>query len=123
MTTQQIPRPCKICRKLTLNTPPYCDEHKHVHEEKKAQWDLRRGSRHERGYDNLWVKVRKMYLMAHPLCEMCEKEGRIMPAREVHHIVALRDGGARLDSENFMAVCRACHQKLTQEEIRRRRGR
>lgn len=122
MSAGQIPRPCKICRRLTLNMPPYCDEHKKVDEEREKLWDQRRGSRHARGYDNLWVKVRKMYLILHPLCEMCEAEGRIIPAQEVHHKVALRDGGARLDSDNLMAVCRSCHHKLTQEEIRRRRG-
>lgn len=125
MATGAIPRPCKICRKLTTNKNGFCDEHKSVGEEQvkrwQAQYDLRRGSPSRRGYDATWVKVRKTYLMQHPLCEQCEKEGRITPAREVHHIIALQDGGNRLDESNFMAVCHACHQKFTQEEIENRR--
>lgn len=122
---QEIPRPCKVCRKTTLNKNGYCDEHQAFFEEqekKRKQWfERHRGSRHERGYDNTWYKVRKTYLMLHPLCEQCEKEGRLTLAKEVHHKIALRDGGSRLDPDNFMAVCRACHQKFTQEEIAKRR--
>lgn len=125
MAVQEIPRPCRICRKLTMNKSGYCKEHEHIAIEReqrhKARHDLRRGTPSRRGYDSTWVKVRKTYLLQHPLCEECEKHGRVMPAAEVHHIVALRDGGARLDPDNLMAVCRACHQKFTQEEIFNRR--
>lgn len=125
MAISEIQRPCKICKKITTNKNGYCDEHKHIPEEQLKKWqamhDLRRGSPSKRGYDARWVKARELYLMEHPLCENCEKEGRIMPAREVHHIIALQDGGARLDPENLMALCRTCHQKFTQEEIENRR--
>lgn len=33
-----------------------------------------------------WRNLRNAYLMEHPLCERCEKEGRITPATDVHHI-------------------------------------
>lgn len=125
MSVQSIPRPCKICRQITTNQNGYCDKHQGAYEEqekRRKQWlERNRGSRHARGYDNLWYEVRRTYLMQHPLCEQCEKEGRITPAREVHHKVALRDGGERLNPDNFMALCRACHQKFTQEEIAKRR--
>lgn len=126
-----IPRPCPICRKVNTNKTGYCDEHEPKYLEdkaiKKATWaaryDKKRGSPSKRGYDATWVKVRKNYLMQHPLCENCEKEGRIMPAREVHHIKAISEGGERFDFDNLMAVCRACHQKFTEEQIKaRRRG-
>lgn len=124
MAMDQIFRPCIVCRKLTLNKSSYCDEHQHIFEEKRALYrarhDLRRGTPSSRGYDSTWAKVRKTYLMQHPLCEQCQKEGRVTPAREVHHIKAISEGGDRLDPANFMAVCRACHQKFTEEQIKAR---
>lgn len=124
MPPPAIPKACKICRKLTTNKTGYCDVHEPAYLEHRAQikanHELRRGSPSRRGYDATWVKVRKFYLVLHPMCEACEKAGRVTPATEVHHIVALRDGGERLDHENLMAVCRECHQRFTQEEIRKK---
>lgn len=126
MTTTAIPRPCKICRIVTTNKNGYCEKHQAAYEEQEKKRKLYReqyrGSRHKRGYDATWYEVRKIYLMQHPLCERCEKEGRITPAREVHHKIALKDGGERLNPDNFMALCRACHHILTQEEIQNRRA-
>lgn len=125
-----IPKPCPICRRANTNKTGYCDEHEPKYLEDRAKreamfrsrYDKKRGSPSKRGYDGTWVKVRKNYLMQHPLCEQCEKEGRIMPAREVHHIQAIAEGGARFDFSNLMAVCRACHQKFTEEQMRARRN-
>lgn len=126
MAVQAIPKPCPICRKVNTNKTGYCDEHEPAYLKQKAfyvyKYNVRRGSPSKRGYDATWVKVRKTYLMQHPMCEQCEKEGRITPAREVHHIKAINDGGARLDPDNLMAVCRPCHQKFTEEQMRARRG-
>ena len=49
----------------------------------------------------------------HPLCEMCKKEGRITPTEEIHHIIALADGGDRLSEDNCMALCKSCHSRVT----------
>lgn len=121
-----IPKPCRICRKLTTNKTGYCDEHEPAYLEQRAQYaarhDLRRGSPDKRGYDFTWRKVRKTYLLQHPLCEECEKHGRVTPAKEVHHIKAISEGGDRLNPDNLMAVCRACHQKFTEGQIKARRG-
>lgn len=126
MTAQSaIPKPCPICRKVNTNKTGYCNDHEGAYLERQALYqarhDKRRGSPSKRGYDNTWTKVRKNYLMQHPLCEQCEKEGRIMPAKEVHHIKAISEGGERFDFDNLMAVCRACHQKFTDQQIRERR--
>lgn len=119
-----ILRPCKICQAATKNRNGYCDKHqdaaKEIENQKRLLYDQWRGTPSSRGYDRTWAKARKVYLLQHPLCEECLKENRITPAREVHHIVALRDGGDRLNQENFMAVCRDCHRRLTMEEIKRR---
>lgn len=68
-----------------------------------------RGSSAERGYDARWRVVREAYLKAHPLCERCDKQGKVEPATMVHHIRALRDGGDRLNPNNFMSLCFDCH--------------
>lgn len=123
---KEIPRPCNTCRVLTTNKSGYCDKHEPAYLELKAKRDamynIRRGSPSKRGYDASWVKCRNLYLELHPLCENCEKQGRITPAKEVHHIIALADGGARLDFDNLMAVCRPCHKKLTLQEYEKRKN-
>lgn len=123
---EAITRACPVCRKLTTNKSGYCDEHEKEYLERRdlyrARYDMRRGSPASRGYDRTWATVRKTYLSQHPLCEQCEKEGRVRPAKEVHHIKALQDGGERLNPDNFMAVCRECHRKFTEAEIRARKG-
>nr|WP_245574390.1 HNH endonuclease signature motif containing protein [Desulfovirgula thermocuniculi] len=53
-----------------------------------------------------------MYLRRHPLCELCEQEGRITPATIVHHKQPIKHGGHALDMENLMSVCRECHIRL-----------
>ena len=50
-------------------------------------------------------------LAAHPLCEMCLKEGRLTPVDEVHHIVPISQGGTHA-RDNLMSLCRSCHTKI-----------
>ena len=44
-------------------------------------------------YNGAWPAIRRRFIAAHPLCEMCLREGRATAAEEVHHIVPLADGG------------------------------
>lgn len=69
-----------------------------------------------------WLQLRKIVLNEHPLCQICEKEGRISAAVEVHHIVPCEvasnaDEMARLmyDRHNLVAVCHNCHVELHQQ--------
>jgi 5-methylcytosine-specific restriction endonuclease McrA len=48
------------------------------------------------------------YRAAYPLCLRCLLDRRLTPADEIHHIHAVRDGGATTD-ENLLALCRRCH--------------
>lgn len=75
----------------------------------KARTDYRRGSAARRGYDGVWQKVSRQYLAIHPLCEECERMGRVVPAVLVHHIKPLCDGGERLSYSNLRALCEICH--------------
>ena len=110
-----IPRPCKKCKKATTNSNGYCDQHQGDYKPPQKRYDEYRGSPSKRGYDADWRKFREWFLHLHPLCEMCLKEKRTMPTEEIHHIVPLAEGGARLDPENCMALCKSCHSTVTAE--------
>jgi 5-methylcytosine-specific restriction protein A len=82
----------------------------------QAQHDALRGTPSERGYDWQWVQTRRLKLLAHPLCERCESEGRVSMAQDVHHIKPIRTApDLRLDLSNLLSVCRSCHAMLEKE--------
>lgn len=63
-----------------------------------------------------WRAVRAAVLLeAGHLCQRCREAGRRVPARIVHHVKPIRDGGARLDRANLMPVCSRCHDELHAE--------
>jgi len=77
------------------------------------QQDVIRASSTERGYDADWRRFRRRFLSQNPLCRDCGEHGRLTVAAEVHHVEKLADGGARLDPNNCMALCKPCHSKRT----------
>lgn len=65
-----------------------------------------------------WRKLRLSYLMDHPLCERCQKENRIVPAVDIHHIISFMTTSNKLDRmalafnpDNLESLCKQCHQK------------
>ena len=54
------------------------------------------------------MAIRAAFLSTHPLCVMCSAKGRVTPATELDHIVALMHGGTEQD--NYQALCHDCHQ-------------
>ena len=62
-------------------------------------------------YGRAWKRIRDRYAAAHPLCEMCLKEGRLTPVEEVHHILPISQGGDHRES-NLMSLCQSCHTKI-----------
>lgn len=76
----------------------------------------RRGSAHERGYDARWQKYRLAFLAAHPICVLCEAEGRVEPATVVDHERAHK-GDQQLfwDPNNHRPVCKPHHDARTDE--------
>ena len=65
-------------------------------------------------YGRAWKRIRDRYIKSHPLCEECEKQGRLTPAEEVHHIRPLSKGGGN-EKSNLMALCKSCHSRITVE--------
>jgi 5-methylcytosine-specific restriction protein A len=78
---------------------------------------LRRGTRHEQGYTNVWSRARDGYLDRHPLCVYCAKANRVMAANVVDHIVPHR-GNLELfwNEDNWQSLCAPCHNSTKRRE-------
>lgn len=80
---------------------------------KKSKRDEFRAPPSERGYDNDWRKLSERFRKQYPLCQPCIKKGKITPVADVHHIKPVRDfPELRLNWDNLMSVCRACHKEI-----------
>jgi 5-methylcytosine-specific restriction protein A len=109
-------RPCSHpgCPKLTDGR--FCEEH--AKEESTNYNHYQRDPAINKRYGSQWRKVRAQYLSAHPLCERCERHGKLTAATEVHHIRPLDNGGTN-DFENLMALCKPCHSEISALEGQR----
>lgn len=61
----------------------------------------------------VWRQARRTYLDEHPLCEICQRQGHVVPALHVDHIVPITQGGEMLHGDNLQALCLPCHSKKT----------
>jgi len=113
-------RPCAQpgCKELVEKGK--CPAHKR---QEYQQEDRFRGSRHDRGYDAIWTKLRLTVLERdYYLCQPCARAGVHMPGSEVDHVLPKEDGGTD-DEANLQTICRRCHgQKTGREEAARRRS-
>lgn len=105
-------RPCQHpnCPKLTDGL--YCAEH-----QRQAMRHYNRFQRDpdsNKRYGRPWKRIRDRYIKSHPLCEECQKQDRLTPAEEVHHILPLSKGGSH-ETSNLMALCKSCHSRTTAE--------
>lgn len=94
------------CNQIVIDSN-WCQAH-----EPQRRHDERRGGAAARGYDHTWSKLQRSYMREFPLCGRCEHRGRTRAAQMVHHIVAIRDGGPRLDKSNLLSLCWHCHGKV-----------
>jgi len=65
-----------------------------------------------------WRNLRTSHLMQYPLCQRCEKEGKVIPAIDVHHIYSFMNEKNWLEMVaiaynpyNLESLCKICHQK------------
>ena len=82
--------------------------------------DRWRGTAASRGYGWRWQQARANYLAQHPLCAMCELEGRTQLATLVDHIVPVQgaeDPGFWNDS-NWQPLCRPHHAQKTANDVK-----
>ena len=80
-------RPCAYpgCGRLA-ESEQYCAEHQKVVTKQYNQYE--RDPASNKRYGRAWKRIRDRYIKAHPLCEECEKQDRLTPAEEVHHILS-----------------------------------
>jgi 5-methylcytosine-specific restriction protein A len=70
-----------------------------------------------------WREFRARYLAKNPLCVHCERAGRLVAAKHVHHrtprktLVATRGWKAAFDVSELEGLCHSCH---STEEAKRR---
>jgi len=56
-----------------------------------------------------WRRIRERVLKRDGyLCRTCRDKGRVTPATEVHHVIALSQGGTD-DDGNLLGLCQDCH--------------
>ena len=105
-------RPCSYPGCPNLTDGQYCEAHR-TEERRKYDRYVRAEDVH-RKYGRVWRRIRDRYMLAHPYCEHCFKEGRMVVAEECHHIVPVSRGGTH-DERNLMALCRSCHTRIHHE--------
>lgn len=117
------------CHKPVPRGERYCDAHAkagakrdaEIEAKAKAARDARRrqvrGTTAQRGYGGRWQTLRKRFILQHPYCQECLKQGKLTEATDVDHIVPHR-GCARLlfDESNLQALCHECHSRKTAKE-------
>ena len=107
-------RPCGHpgCSRLAVEGSQYCAEHTKAERDRYNRYE--RAADINKKYGRAWKRIRDRYARAHPLCEMCLKEGRMTPVEEVHHILPISQGGNHRES-NLMSLCQSCHTKIHYE--------
>jgi 5-methylcytosine-specific restriction protein A len=93
-----------------------CDEHRKTIERDRSR--VRRDEVRERNRmyaRTKWGNVRRHKLFLNPLCEL-KHPGCLCLANEVHHKVAMEDGGAKYDMNNLVSTCNPCHSRETRRE-------
>lgn len=69
-----------------------------------------RGTTAQRGYGGRWQRERKRFLRSHPLCAMCERDGRVELATVVDHIIPHKGNDTLMwDEGNWQALCTTHH--------------
>lgn len=107
---QRVPCGQPGCGELIPPGSKYCEKHLPLHPEVTR-------SAAGRGYGIKWQKESRRFLQAHPLCCMCQKEGRYVKATVVDHIVPHR-GDQKLfwDQSNWQPLCKKHHDQKTGRE-------
>jgi 5-methylcytosine-specific restriction protein A len=64
-----------------------------------------------------WLRLRLIKLQTNPLCETCEKLGRVVPATVVDHIHPISAGGSPYPPlDELQSQCAPCHNLKTRGE-------
>lgn len=69
-----------------------------------------------RGYNAAWKRARKAFLLEHPLCAECQRQGKLTPATVVDHVVPHRGDMTLFWDGEWQSMCAACHSRKTAKE-------
>ena len=70
-------------------------------------------------YGSRWRRARAAYLAEHPLCALCEAQGRVVAATVVDHIVPHKGDAALFwDVANWQPLCKRHHDSTKQKAER-----
>ncbi|MBZ9633179.1 HNH endonuclease [Clostridium sp. FP1] len=106
---------CKKCITLTRNVSGYCEEHELSKNEVSKRYDNSRDNKYVSFYNSVgWKKLRRQALARdYGVCQHCLREGQVIAADMVHHIVEVRvDWLLRLVLGNLVSLCDSCHKKI-----------
>ena len=105
-------RPCSYPGCPNLTDGRYCEEHAKAEAKRYEKYD--RDPAVRRRYGRAWKRIRDSYVQLHPLCELCQKDGKLVATEEVHHKVPLSEGGTHA-RDNLIALCKSCHARIHAE--------
>ena len=75
-----------------------------------ASWRKDKRSAAARGYGKAWQRARAAHLAANPLCKRCLRDGLIVQATVVDHVVPhLGDQILFWNERNWQSLCSHCH--------------
>ncbi|WP_270539627.1 HNH endonuclease [Bacteroides zhangwenhongii] len=90
--------------------------------QRKYTNDEKRKARQKIYNSSKWKQLRIAKLQQQPLCEECERIGRITPAEHVHHVHTFMKANTEIellalayDYNNLMSLCAECHNRLHRE--------
>lgn len=108
-------RPCSYPGCPQLTDGRYCEEHKKLTD---RQYNLyQRDKVSQRFYQSdEWRQVKRQHLEKEPLCRECKKNGKLMRATMVDHIIPIKQGGPPLDDGNLQSLCWSCHSRKSAQE-------
>jgi 5-methylcytosine-specific restriction enzyme A len=109
-----------LCLEPGCPNPPTsrgrCDKHRRALERERSRVRREKTRERNRMYARRrWAMVRRHKLFNDPMCEL-DHPGCLGIASEVHHKVAMEDGGAAYDTENLVSACKPCHSRETRRE-------
>lgn len=107
--------PCGYPRCPELTDKAFCEKHekKRIEEYNKYRRDDFTKSFYT---SKEWRLTRKRHLKEQPFCIECMKVGKIVKATIVDHIVPIKQGGAKYDSNNLQSLCWSCHSRKSVKE-------
>ncbi|MBD8598754.1 HNH endonuclease signature motif containing protein [Pseudomonas sp. CFBP 8772] len=82
-----------------------------------GSWRNDKATSGQRGYTYAWQKASKAFILANPLCVMCDALGRVTATALVDHIQPHRgDMTLFWDRANWQPLCTYCHSSVKQRE-------